>query len=292
MEELYNQKQILKDTILKSELNLQEIKSTTYPLPKDENYKFNLNTVSAYENKPLCVIENEIKQFAKVESKPPLPKQNVVTFQDTVTRNLLNDETIEDRTVKLISDDMRRIEKMWENFQIEDELNVDKKSIDFNKKFEKRTKKDARNSKKTQIEWVPKLTIPEPFSMTIREQIKSEEKKKQARETQDEREKRIEAELIECSKKFRAQPVPAHVSVPLYEKIKNEEELRKIRLKKMSKEYMNKVCKPFNLTEPKKKQKERRHSYSEGQNEFNAQPLPDFYFDEELDEKYLIFLLI
>lgn len=285
MEELYNQKQFLKDTIQKSELNLNEIKSATYPMPKDENYKFNLNTVSAYETKPIKQIESEIKEFTKVESKPPLPRQSIVTFQETATKKFSSDESLEAETHQLISDDLRRIEKIWENFKVDEEFNPNKKSIDFNKKFEKRIKKDSKNSKKTKVEWAPKLTVPQPFSMTIREQIKSEQKIKQARESQDEREKRIEAELRECSKKFRAQPVPAHVSIPLFEKLKNEEELRKMRLKKMSKEYMDKICKPFKLTEPKNKEKERRHSYSEGQSEFNAQPLPDFYFDEEMDEK-------
>lgn len=82
---------------------------------------------------------------------------------------------------------------------------------------------------------------------------------------------------------------------PLYERLKQEEELRKIKLKEMSKQYLDKVSKPFNLTDYKKKDKspptrERRHSYSEGQQpdtyEFNAQPLPDFYFnDEDFTEK-------
>ncbi|CAF1013326.1 unnamed protein product [Brachionus calyciflorus] len=290
MEDLYNHKQMLKDNIQKSELNLKDIKSMTYPLPKDENYKFNLNTISAYENKPIGLIESEINNFKKVESKPPLPKSSTVTFQNTVTVAREN-EGYETKTHESISNDLKRIERIWEDFKIDDELNLSKKSIDFNKKFEKRLKNDSKNIKRPsssiQVEWVPRVTIPEPFSMTIREQIKSEKKKKVAREMQDEREKRIEAELRECSKKFRAQPVPAHVMVPLYEKLKNEEELRKIKLKKMSQEYMEKVSKPFNLTETKKKEvtKERRHSFSEGQTEFNAQPLPEFYFNDELDEK-------
>ena len=73
-----------------------------------------------------------------------------------------------------------------------------------------------------------------------------------ARELQDEREKRIEAEIRECKRKFKATPIPAHVHLPLYEQKKAEEKLRKLKLKQTSKEYLEKNLKPFNLTEPKK----------------------------------------
>lgn len=303
MEELYNHKQIIKEEILKSETNLKDLKSTSYPLERDDNYKFNINTISAYEQRPYKQIEQEIKNlskqeafFTKVESKPPIPqKTSTVTFQNTVS--VARPNQYDTKVYESISDDLKKIEKIWDEFKFEDK-NENKKSFDFNQKFEKRITKSNRqltSSKRpssVQVEWAPRVTIPEPFSMTIREQIKSDKKKKLSREMQDERDKRIEAELRECNKKFRAAPVPAHVMVPLYEKLKQEEEMRKFKLKKMSQEYMDKVSKPFNLTDYKKKEsvaRERRHSFSEGQSEsfeFNAQPLPEFYFnDEELVEK-------
>ncbi len=82
------------------------------------------------------------------------------------------------------------------------------------------------------------------------------------------------------------------------------EELRKQKLKKASKDYLDRVSRPFNLTKSRSFEggslRERRHSYSEGQAaqqdgsavDFVAQPLPEFYYaDEELNEKYLFFLL-
>lgn len=182
MEELYNQKQILREEIQKSETNLNELKSSTYPMPKSENYKFNLNTISAYENRPIQLIEEDIKHLAsnskqealKVESKPPIPqKVNTVSFQSNLDEK-------EYKSYESISDDLKRIEKIWQEFQIDDDT-ASRKSYDFNLKFEKRVKKankhQLRRPASVQVEWVPRVTIPQPFSMTIREQIKSEKRK-------------------------------------------------------------------------------------------------------------------
>jgi hypothetical protein len=303
MQDLYNQKQILKDGILKSEAALNDLKSTTYPL-NGETYKYDITTVSAYENRPInfdivdSVESVEINQN-KVSKKPPIPHKltSSVSFQNTTT-------TINDKTEDDINEDLKKIEKIWNEFKMDESNLSDLKSLEFNNRFEKKRVRSAaattsslRRSKSRnsfQYEWFPRVTIPEPFSMTIREQIKNEQKQqKLAREMQDEREKRIDAEIKECNRKFKANPVPAHVYLPLYEKHKMNEELRKEKLKKSSKDYMDKVSRPFNLTKKKitgtDSLRERRHSYSEGtetQTEFVAQPLPEFYFaDEELLER-------
>jgi protein FAM161A len=125
----------------------------------------------------------------------------------------------------------KKIEKIWKEFKMDEKSMSDLKSLEFNNRFEKKRVRSAqvgrsgsarRSKSRTsfQYEWFPRVTIPEPFSMTIREQIKSEQKQKLVREMQDEREKRIDAEIRECSRKFRANPVPAHVYLPLYEKHK------------------------------------------------------------------------
>lgn len=306
MQELYNQKQVLREEILKSENDLKDLKTSTYPL-KAEDYKFHLNTVSAYETNPhshFLSIENKSEpehkdelvvntEKYKLHSKPPVPhKTTTVTFQ--------NAEKIEisprlDKSTKIydsVDEDLKKIEKIWNEFSLNDNQTL--KSIEFNTRFEKKKKKPAKSNYRTQrpasaqVEWAPRVTIPEPFSMTIREKIKADKKVKLAREMQDEREKRIENEIRECKRKFKASPVPHHVMLPLYEQKKVGEEIRKHKIKKMSKEYMEKVSKPFNLTESKRFAKERSHSFSEGDNNttevktnFNAQPIPDFYFDDE-----------
>ena len=294
MQELYNQKQVLKNEIVKSENSLKDLKSSTYPAQKDENYTFSLNTISAYETRPISaeaykdVMTNE---KANTASKPPIPhKTSTVTFEQT--KEMIHDDDI--------SEDLKRIEKIWNEFSLSENQNL--KSIEFNQRFEKvNAKKPNKGAKKgassssssrpasAQVEWIPKVTIPEPFSMSIREKLKADQKKVTlARELQDEREKRIEAEIRECKKKFKASPIPAHVHLPLYEKKKADEKLRKLKLKESSKEYLEKNSKPFNLTDTKKSAastlRERRHSFTEGEtnkSEFTAKPLPEFYFEDD-----------
>lgn len=304
MQDLYNQKQILKDGIIKSEATLNDLKSTTYPL-NGETYKYDITTVSAYENRPINfeIVDSERVEINenKLSKKPPIPQKltSSVSFQTTTTR--INDKIDDD-----ISEDLKKIEKIWNEFKMDEKNLSDLKSLEFNNRFEKKRVKSAASSSSSsslrrsksknsfQYEWYPRVTIPEPFSMTIREQMKNEQKQqKLVREMQDEREKRIDAEIKECNRKFKANPVPAHVYLPLYEKHKMSEELRKEKLKKTSKDYMDKVSRPFNLTKKKTTSsdslRERRHSYTEGtqnQSEFIAQPLPEFYYaDEELVER-------
>jgi hypothetical protein len=331
MEELYNQKQQLKEELIKNEPVLRDTGVTLNPQVAVDAYKFNLNSVSAYEppsnllaltsSQNVQPTQNIVSQNSNrnsevsvaTRSKPPLPtKVNSVTFQESVTvNNITNDDSVlsnSDRIHGAIHSDLRHIEQIWNDFKFEDT-----KSIDFNRKFERRVvnKKPVargrsaslrRRPASASVEWVPRVTVPEPFSMSIRESLKTDKRlQKASQETREEREKRIEAELRECTKKFKATPAPVHVMLPLYEKLKMEEEVRKIRLKKMSQEYMEKVSRPFKLTEPKRSAsvKERRHSFAEGElesersKEFYAKPLPEFYYNDELiQEKYVFFVFI
>jgi protein FAM161A len=83
---------------------------------------------------------------------------------------------------------------------------------------------------------------------------------------------------------FLATPVPAHVRMPLYEKLREEQRARREQVRHMTKEYLNSISKPFEFdSREKAKQTLRRHSYSDGDNlrrepQFKARPLPDFYY--------------
>ena len=300
MEELYNQKKQLKDGLERSEKNLDEIKSSQYVNNDDEDYKYRLHTISAYENRKIDLDEKELEKLKSTQIEklsigkpPPAPFKPTVSF----AKEAINVQHKSNQLMESIDDDLRKIQQMWDDFDI-NKSSIDLKSYDFNRKFMKvnnATKNKANRSKRassamaqSSVMWMPRVTIPEPFSMTIREQIKTDKKQeKLLREMQDEREKRIEAEIRECKKKFKARPVPAHVYLPLYEKKKLDEELRKHKLKKASKDYLEKVLRPFNITDIKKTKRQRRHSFS-GENlntekkvDFVAQPMPEFYFNEE-----------
>ena len=81
-----------------------------------------------------------------------------------------------------------------------------------------------------------------------------------------------------------AKTVPAHVHMPLYEQLQEEQRARRENVRRMTKQYLSSISKPFEF-ESREKAKTilRRHSYSEGdmiegEPQFKAKPLPDFYF--------------
>lgn len=145
------------------------------------------------------------------------------------------------KLMESLDDGMRKIETMWDNFSLNDS---NLRSMDFNEKFERKIKKPTTRKKQAlQVEWVPRVTIPQPFSMTIREQIKCDRRQENVmHEMREEREKRIEAEIRECKRKFKARPVPKHVTLPLYEQKLRQDEMRKQKLRQMNREYTEKAA--------------------------------------------------
>ncbi|XP_007539717.2 protein FAM161A isoform X2 [Erinaceus europaeus] len=127
------------------------------------------------------------------------------------------------------------INSMWVNFSVEDYIQRD--DTDF---------PEVRKTKKKPSEWIPKITVPEPFQMTVREQKKKEENMKSKSDVEMEnKELKNQEEDLECKKKFRANPVPAFVFTPLYDNIvKESEEQRKFR-KEKNKEALLASLKPF-----------------------------------------------
>lgn len=277
MQELYNQKKHLKQEILKSELVLNDLANASID---NSSSNFNRNTVSAYED-PINLISFKSNDDHKYErendkeakeiiyaSKPPLPLKP--SLKQSIDKDKLENE---------LSDNLKKIEKIWENFNLEDYENISKivgEKLDRQKPPKIETKSSTSESKS----WANRVTIVEPFNMTLREQVKSSYKEKVEREIEAERLAKLQAELDECNKKFKAQPIPAHVFLPLFEEKQREEELRKLRLKLASKEYHEKVSKPFNLTNDKKNNSYDKNDTNENTN-FVANPLPDFYFSDD-----------
>ncbi|XP_027700415.1 protein FAM161B [Vombatus ursinus] len=108
------------------------------------------------------------------------------------------------------------------------------------------------------LAWVPFVTTPEPFHMTVREAHKksrclpscaSFELRRQQAEKQ-------EQEDAECQKKFQAQPVPAHVHLPLYQEIMERNEARRRAGIQKRKELLLSLLKPFSFLEKEEQKKE------------------------------------
>ncbi|NXK92354.1 F161B protein, partial [Formicarius rufipectus] len=106
--------------------------------------------------------------------------------------------------------------------------------------------------------WIPSITIPQPFKMTLREARKKSELMKSYMflELDKQRDKRQSQDEAECLKQFRAQPVPAHVFLPLYQEIMEQNEIRRQTATQKRKELLLSTQRPFSFLEKEEKKKE------------------------------------
>uniref|UniRef100_U6CS01 Protein FAM161A n=1 Tax=Neovison vison TaxID=452646 RepID=U6CS01_NEOVI len=175
------------------------------------------------------------------------------------------------------------INNMWTNFSVEDYIRY--KDADF--PAVEKTKKKPR-------EWVPRITVPEPFQMMIREQRKKEENMKSKSDIEMAHQVlREQEEESECKKKFRANPVPAFVFLPLYHDIVKQNEERRRRLKEKTKEALLASQKPFKFIA----REEQKQAIREKQlrdlckskkktNQFKARPIPRSTYGSTISSKF------
>ncbi|NWW43394.1 F161B protein, partial [Pedionomus torquatus] len=106
--------------------------------------------------------------------------------------------------------------------------------------------------------WIPSITIPQPFKMTLREAHKKSQLMKSYMflELDKQRDKRQSQDEAECQKQFRAQPVPAHVFLPLYQEIMEQNEIRRQIGTQKRKELLLSTQRPFSFLEKEEKKKE------------------------------------
>ncbi|XP_057699925.1 protein FAM161B isoform X1 [Corythoichthys intestinalis] len=127
---------------------------------------------------------------------------------------------------------------------------------------------------------VPKVTVPKPFQMTLREA----ERRRCGIKTRSEVElenaelRRQLEEMSECHKKFRASPVPAHLHLPLYEELQERQERRR-----NMREERHLKTKPFSFLERERLKKEQQQKQQKEQEQpvqperpkpFKAKPVP------------------
>uniref|UniRef100_A0ABM5GR54 Protein FAM161A n=1 Tax=Pogona vitticeps TaxID=103695 RepID=A0ABM5GR54_9SAUR len=173
----------------------------------------------------------------------------------------------------------------WDGLSLED-YSLCTKSTLFNLHT---IKKSSRKKKK----WSPKVTVPRPFQMTIREAKKKQQniKSKSLIELENNLLKKQLEEEAECQKKFRANPVPAYVFVPLYHEIMQENEERRKSLREKRRELLLSTQKPFQFTEREAQKKEMRKlqlndlSSPQKVKVFKAKPVPKFVYSSEINEK-------
>ncbi|XP_076191250.1 protein FAM161A isoform X2 [Aptenodytes patagonicus] len=179
-----------------------------------------------------------------------------------------------------------QIEKMWDGFSVEDYVSRTKHSLPSSPAF--------RMVRKKQKAWSPKVTVPKPFQMTIREARKKEQNVKSKSQIEIENnllKKQLEEEA-ECQKKFRANPVPAAIFLPLYHEIVQRNEERRRSVKERSKLKLAASQKPFKFIEREKQRNEIRKmqlrdlSTPEKKTKpFKAKPVPKCVYGAAVNDK-------
>ena len=174
------------------------------------------------------------------------------------------------------------VEDMWEGFSVYDY------APDESPPREKQEKKN---------EWTPQITIPKPFTMTVREAKKTPKHMTRSQMIlQEDLKKKKEKEEAELHKKFRAQPVPATTFLPLYDEITRQNELRRYHVRELSKAILKSTEKPFKVVRREEEKRQMRRTKSLGnladfenksaeKTEFKANPFPDRLFDLTLADR-------
>ena len=173
---------------------------------------------------------------------------------------------------------------MWDNFSVDDYAPRSSMRQRSNSLGSSPTKRKESPVKK---EWKHRITIPKPFKMTVRENAQSKKKSKAIEEFEIQRQMKQMAEEAECQKKFKAAPVPAHVYIPLYDEIMEEQELRRRQNKELAKELIRSMEKPFKFL----KREEEKHYMKQtksapvtpeptSKKTFKARPVPDYIYND------------
>ncbi|XP_075388126.1 protein FAM161B [Tenrec ecaudatus] len=106
--------------------------------------------------------------------------------------------------------------------------------------------------------WSSSITVPRPFRMTLREAQKKVQKLASPSffEREKQQAQRQGLEEAECHRQFQAQPVPAHVYLPLYQEIVERNEARRRAGVQQRRELLLSSLKPFSFLEKEGQRKE------------------------------------
>lgn len=240
----------------------------------------------------------------------PIPRQIARSLDDLREATLGLRKSFEDSDGEFIPDDtvsepyrehdrsLSRIEHMWHNFSIEDytprsknERRIERPSSATVTRKEKTQKKDS---------WRHRLTVPQPFTMTMREERKEKKKSKNLQEFEEQKYKKELEEEEELKKKFKARPVPAHVYLPLFDEIQEKSEEKRRHIRQMSAELLKSQEKPFSFL--KREEDRKQHQRMERDcndlvkteikdqtktESFKARPVPKYIFDPSIDDKIM-----
>lgn len=186
-----------------------------------------------------------------------------------------------------VSGAISQIEDMWEEFSIED-------YYPRSRSKERPSSASVTRREKKEKEWRHRITIPKPFKMTIRDENRERTVSQAQLELEEKRRQKEAEEQLECSKKFKATPVPAHVYLPLYDEIMEQQEAKRRYVNQNSKELLKSQEKPFKFhyREGSKERHKRINSAPQSREPkskhmFKAKPVPDYLYDNTVYDKIL-----
>lgn len=210
-------------------------------------------------------------------TQPPLSITSVSSTE--LTESDYSETSPEPENDAFASPGESTIETMWDNFSVEEYAPPQKHKVEAKPIVKKLVVKTV---------WTRRVTIPEPFAMTIRDQAKPKRRKSRAL-IAAEREK-LEREMqeeLECQKKFRALPVPATTYVPADEiRRPNQDQHGQSRYEKIAQ-----PIKPFSFMkreEEKRLQQQRQSNGTRGTKEtvqFRAKPAPQSILSPRVSEE-------
>ncbi|KAL1006105.1 hypothetical protein UPYG_G00067930 [Umbra pygmaea] len=208
----------------------------------------------------------------------------------------------------LQSSPKEHIKNMWLNFQLSPgQRHLSTSSLQSlpggQKCLKKSVKAKGDKNRQKDIEhepWKPRVTVPKPFRMTVRENKKHQKGIKTRSEIELENadlRKQLE-EITECQRKFRASPVPAHVRLPLYEELQERSEERRRVMREREQQRLCSTQRPFSFLERERLKKEQREEHLQNLlvsqkkvRPFRAKPVPKAVYEatscERLKEEQL-----
>nr|XP_054758365.1 protein FAM161B-like [Lytechinus pictus] len=175
------------------------------------------------------------------------------------------------------------VDNMWEDFSVDS-------YVPRSRSLSRASARSNSTQQSKAKEWSPKITIPKPFSMSLRESSEERKKTRASMDLDQARLDREKQEEIECQKKFKANPVPAHTFLPLYDEIMDQQVEKSKKNREESYKKLTTTQKPFKLTETKKHQRSASAPLSARRPKtpsFKAKPVPNSVFDPTVDEQIL-----
>lgn len=252
---------------------------STMPMPRP-------SSAPVYRRRGSLTKSLEEEVWAKIASERGIPRESADSDNELNTERLLrtSDDIMRDADDQEIAAAMTRIEDMWENFSVEDYAPRQSRERPSSASVTRKEKD------KKEKEWRHRITIPKPFNMTLREETKEKTKSKlQIEHEQKLMEEKLQEE-IECQKKFKAQPVPAHVYLPLYDEINEKNEARRRYIRHYSQDLLRSQEKPFKF-HTRERVKEKNHTRTCSAPEeidehtFKARPVPGYLYDSSIDDQ-------